>query len=78
MSQEISQDQESAILQEKSFPTKVDGDERLAGNSLGDKLGSASDNLASFQPILSSKKFCVFRRNIEVLNFYILLKNLKD
>ena len=32
----ISQDQDSAVLKEKSFPTKVIGDEELAGNSLGD------------------------------------------
>ena len=35
MSLIISQDQDSAVLKENSFPTKVYGDEELAGNSLG-------------------------------------------
>ena len=36
MSLKISQDQDLAVLKEKSVPTKVYGDEELAGNSLGD------------------------------------------
>ena len=36
MSLKIRQDQDSAVLKEKSFPTKVYGDEDFAGNSQGD------------------------------------------